>query len=60
MTQFVPRDDVPLEVIRERALEETAQSLGTGSGYRTGPSPALGGLPLWTNGWKAGIDMEGI
>lgn len=36
MTQLVPRDDVPLEVIREGALEETAQDLGTGSRDGTG------------------------
>lgn len=58
MTQLIPRDDVPLEVIREGALEETAQDLGTGSGDRTGPAqpwdswaPFLGdGLQLI---WKA-------
>lgn len=63
MTQLVPRDDVPLEVIREGALEETAQDLGTGSRDGTGqdrtgpaqPSPGLAGLLSW----ETGMDTEG-
>lgn len=42
VAQLVPRDDVALEVIREGALEETAQGVGTGSGDGTGPAPFLG------------------
>ena len=40
MTQLVPRDDVPLEVIREGALEEEAQDWDAGSGDRTGLAQA--------------------
>lgn len=49
MTQFIPRDDVPLEVICEGALEETAQALGTG---QNPAQPSPGGLSLWAIGWK--------
>lgn len=51
VTQLVPRDDVPLEVIREGALEEAAQSVGTGQDQPSleavsgadGCGPLLGG-----------------
>lgn len=60
VTQLVPSDDVPLEVIREGALEEEAQGWGAGSGDRTGlaqPQEAVC-TAGWPGSWEAGTNTQ--
>ena len=60
MTQFIPRDDVPLEVICEGALEETAQALGTGQNpAQPSPGPAQRLQPARGDWGDGGVQGEG-
>lgn len=52
VTQLVPRDDVALEVIREGALEEMAQGLGTGSRDSPGRDQPGGGWAPFLGAWS--------